>query len=344
MNQDLFDNNSESVGYTDGQIFSSRLPKYQADMISKLEEINNRCWTKGDGFKAPHYPQMTEYTGGWDDGLYFVAGAANTGKSAEMMNIVHDLVTHEANNMFALYFSLDDSLNETVPRMIAMEQKVAIDVIKKPKKYDTDDKLMSKRQRGFESLKDATRNLMLFDNGECPFIEDIESKIKEFKILLAEQDRPDAKFIIVIDAFDDLDSRDVKFRDDNSKSAHISKWVKDLTKEYDCIVFCTKHLRKLNGYRRPTVDDIKDSGTLVYEANLILLCYNEVGLKDEKADIYYNRSGVTAKQPIIEVHFAKNKLTSFKGRVFTRFIPDFSHVEECSIDECRQYNTLVFQA
>ena len=350
--QDLFDDTiKENIIQEEPQvevpikpIELGELPTYQVKTIEKLKIIQENCWLKGVGYLAPHFLQMTESTGGWEDGLYLVAGAPNTGKSAEMMNIIHDLVSYPANDMFGLYFSLDDSLMETIPRVIAMTEKVAIDVIRKPVKYEDQEVLLEKRDIGWNKLYSTAANISFFDNGECPYIEDIEQKIKEYKIMLAEADRPNAKFIIVIDAFDDLASRDQKFNSENEKSIFTSKWAKDIVKAYDCLVFCTKHLRKINGFRRPTQDDLKDSGTIVYEANCVMLCYNEVGLKEEKADVYYERDGFPTKQPIVEVHFAKNKLSSFKGRVFTKFIPDFSNVEECSVEESRQFNTLVFQA
>lgn len=356
--QDLFDNsptaayikaneqgfqeqiNSKEIDFQE----TDQMPTYMTMMIDKLKDMEENCWLKGIGYKSPHFPQMADATGGWEDGLYLVAGAPNTGKSAEMMNIIYDLVSVESNDMFSLYFSLDDSLMETIPRVIAMTEKIAIDVVRKPVKYEDQAELLTKRTAGWNKLYKTSKNMAFFDNGECPFIEDIEQKVKEYKMALTEANRPNAKFLIVIDAFDDLDSRDDKFKEENAKSAFISKWAKDLSKSYDCLVFCTKHLRKLNGYRRPAVDDLKDSGTIVYEANCVMLCYNEVGLKEEKADVYYERQGSPSKQPIIEVHFAKNKLSSFKGRIFTKFIPDFSNIEECSVEEGRHYNTLVFQA
>ena len=42
-------------------------------------------------------------------------------------------------------------------------------------------------------------------------------------------------------------------------SEEVAKFVKDLSVEFDIIVLASTHLRKLNGNRRPTLDDLRDS-------------------------------------------------------------------------------------
>jgi replicative DNA helicase len=319
------------------------IPEYRRVMLERLEEIDEKCWSKGTGYVAPRFPLITEATAGFEDGLYFVAAPPNVGKSALLMNIVDDLVNHKSNNMFGLYFTLDDTILETAPRMIAMQQRVKIDVIRRPQKYKDHPDLIRRRKTGFDVLKNKTSNMFLFDSNEVNTCEQLEDKIKEFKIAIAEEGREKVKFVIVIDSFNDLEFRDKRFTSKEEKFSELAKWVKDLSKTWDAIVMCTSHLRKLNGYRRPMTDDLKESGTIGYEANCTMLCHNEVGMKGEKADVYYRREGDIEKQPVIEVHFGKNKLSSFKGRIFCEFIPDYSLVTECPQEQCKQYNSMVFQ-
>lgn len=332
------ENKIDTESVNDIDVYTS----YIEQTIKAIEEVEEKCWSKGTGLKSTRFKEIEKATNGFEDGLYLIAGAANTGKSALMMNLAVDLATTENNDVFVMYFSLDDTLVETIPRIIAMDNKISIDVVRRPVKYENEHILLQKRKEGFEKLKTMAKNITFFDSDMCPFIEDIEDMIKKYKILLAKEGREETKFIIVIDAFNDLETKSKKFADPNDKSEYLSKKIKDMHKEFDAIVMCTTHLRKLNGYRRPINDDIKNSGTLVYEANLILLCHNEVGLRGEKADVYYTREDKVEKQPVIEVHFAKNKLSSFKGRVFTEFIPDYSYVEEATEEAARHYNSVVF--
>lgn len=320
------------------------IPDYQKEMMDLIDDIDQQCWNKNTGYIAKNFPLITEATAGFEDGLYFVAATANCGKSALMMNIIYDLIQNQDNDMIALYFSLDDSIIETIPRIVAMIENLKIDVIRKPLKYEKEVNLITRRQRGIDKLKKISNRLIVKDSTTVQSIEDIENTIKEYKIKLKENGMENTKFIIVIDSFHDLDSRTKRFSSSNEKFEFMSKWAKDLTKMYECIVICTAHLRKLNGNRRPILDDVKESGTIVYEANCIMLCHNDVGVKGERAEIFYERDGFVEKQPVIEIHFAKNKLSSFKGRLFAQFIPEYSKVIECTSEEIKQYNSQMFGA
>ena len=48
------------------------------------------------------------------------------------------------------------------------------------------------------------------------------------------------------------------------------------------------------------------------------------------------------KQPVLELHFAKNKISSFKGRLFYEFYPELSRLEEPDEDSIRRYAGLVY--
>ena len=79
-----------------------------------------------------------------------------------------------------------------------------------------------------------------------------------------------------------------------------------------------------------------------YEAKAIILVYNEVHYKGESSEIFFNRNGYMMKQPVLELHFAKNKISSFKGRLFYEFYPELSRLEEPDEDSIRRYAGLVY--
>ena len=61
--------------------------------------------------------------------------------------------------------------------------------------------------------------------------------------------------------------------------------------------------------------DLKDSNRLEYEADVIYLVYNDVSRNKEAAKIYSRGASEDApKQPILELDWAKNKISSYKGR------------------------------
>ena len=48
------------------------------------------------------------------------------------------------------------------------------------------------------------------------------------------------------------------------------------------------------------------------------------------------------KQPIFEVHFAKNKFGTYKGRVFFEFYPEMAHMKECDPAAQKTYSQIIF--
>lgn len=79
-----------------------------------------------------------------------------------------------------------------------------------------------------------------------------------------------------------------------------------------------------------------------YEAKAVLMVYNEVHYKGESADVYFLRSNNPLKQPVFEVHFAKNKIHSFKGRCFFEFFPEMARLEESDAQATKTYSSLIF--
>ena len=67
---------------------------------------------------------------------------------------------------------------------------------------------------------------------------------------------------------------------------------------------------------------------IVYEAKAILLCYNEVGIRGQQANIFWQSPDNPEKRPVYEADIRKNKFGSYKGRVFFEFFPEMSYFRE----------------
>lgn len=48
------------------------------------------------------------------------------------------------------------------------------------------------------------------------------------------------------------------------------------------------------------------------------------------------------KQPIFEVHFAKNKFGTYKGRTFFEFYPEMAYMKECDPIAQKQFAQIVY--
>lgn len=320
----------------------------------ELEEFEQYTWNKGEGYKVPGFPILEQKIEGLEAGLYLFAGESNSGKSAAMMNLLFDIATHPENNLFGVYYSLDDSKNEILPRVIAMNELIPIGVASKPQRYQnkidnaeegsaTIQDWLDKRAAGIQRLKDLKEMFKVVDGNTIKNAEQLYDHIKKVKRYLKAID-PDKNLIIAIDALNDIRFASKGYKPGNELNSAIAKTVKEWAVEFDIPVLGSTHLRKLNQNRRPVLDDLKESGEYVYEASIVWLVHNDVSKNKQAANVYYNAEGVEEKMPILELDWAKNKKSSFKGRTYQYFTPEMSKLSECQTDVMKRYDALVYEA
>ena len=92
-----------------------------------------------------------------------------------------------------------------------------------------------------------------------------------------------------------------------------------------------------------TIQSQHKANRLEYEADVIFLVYNDVSRNKDAAKIYSRAGEDGPKQPILELDWAKNKISSYKGRTFCYFSPEYSKSIECDEDDARRFNALVYQ-
>lgn len=334
-----------------------------------IDEFDNDAWMTGEGYKLPNYPIVTEKLEGLSSGLYLLAGPSNAGKSAMMMNMMYDACMNPENNLFGIYFSLDDSRNEIIPRVVAMDKRIPISVVSKPARYknyienaeknemtDTTDfdkiakfeEYLLKRQEGLDNLRNNSNKFKIEDSNKVSTISEIEEYIQNAQEYVKSIDSK-MNLIVAIDAINDIQlGPGYSAKSNNERIDIVSKEVKHWTVKYDIPIFSSTHLRKLNGNRRPTLDDLKESNTLTYEASVIWLVYNDVSTNKNAAKIYYadqeSENDIVEKKPIIELDWAKNKKSSFKGRSFNYFSPEHSKAMECDENTGKRFSALIYES
>lgn len=323
------------------QLFNKPITRIQERMIRNVQKMDKYSWSRGTlGGLRSKFPQFDSVLeGGVQPGLILLAAPPNVGKSAVMLQLMKD-ISESNDNVYCSYHSLDDSNNELMPRYIACDQMVPIAQGKNPERFMDDPEIIAARNRGIENLYRRSDKFGMFDgNDDMTSLEKIEQHIKDLLMECPEG----TKIVIGIDSFNDLTIDSQKFNNNDMRNEYVAKAIKDWTTTYNITVMCTAHMRKTNG-RRPTVDDLKDTVTLQYEANLILLMYNEVGVKEENSGVYWISEDDEKKMPVIEMKFGKNKFSSYKGTIFYEFMPDYSYSVEAPIESGRRYASLIYQA
>ena len=324
-------------------------------MIDDLNEFEEKSWNKGNGYKTPKFPMISEKLEGLDSGLYLLPAESNAGKSAIMMNIVEDLVMCEENKLFGIYFSLDDSKIEIIPRVIAMREGIRISTVAKPQRAQNminenheDSELLidelAKREVGINNLKNNSNKLMIVDSTKVKTLDEMRAYIERVDNYIKAID-PEMNLVVAIDSIKDIRLDDhYNIKTTNEASDFVAREVKQWTVDFEIPIFSSVHLRKLNGNRRPTLDDLKDSNVLVYEASVIWLLFNDVSKNKQGAKIFHRTENSEEKLPIIEFDWAKNKKSSYKGRTFCYFAPEMSRAAECNLDSTRRFNALLYEA
>ena len=314
------------------------LNQHELEMLNTIQSVEEYSWSRGDtgGLDTGFELFNKAIEGGIQTSFILFAASPNVGKSAFMLKLMKNIAERNT-NAFCEYMSLDDSRNTILPRWIASDQQITIGQAKNPGKYKDDPEILERRAEGIKNLYKLLNRFSLRDSMHGTSIECLEERIKYLKMTLPEE----TKIVIGVDSLYDL-TVEKKMTD---KEAHefISKEVKRLTTDYDVCIMATAHLRKLNGARRPSNDDLKENNRLEYEAELICLLYNEVGIKEEAADIYWLGEDEELKMPVLEMKFSKNKLSDFKGTMFYEMIPAHSHFIEASEEACQRYSALVYQ-
>ena len=332
INKILNENVKDEVELYEEQVAIVDTEDFFNTMEEDLNEFEEISWNKGDGYSTPRFPMLTQHLEGFDNGLILLPAESNAGKSAIMMNIVEDMVMHKPNKLFGIYFSLDDSKHEIIPRVIAMREGINISTVAKPQRIqnminngvENSAELeieLQKRQQGINNLKANSNKMMIVDSNKVKTLDEMKAYIERVINYVKALD-PEMNVVVAIDSIKDIILDDhYNIKTTNEASDFIARAVKHWTVEFNILIFSSVHLRKLNGNRRPTLDDLKDSNVLVYEASVIWLLFNDVSKNKQGAKLFYREEGVDEKLPVIEFDWAKNKKSSFKGRTFAYFAP-----------------------
>ena len=322
---------------------------------SDYEAFNEKAWNKGDGYSAPNFPIFSEKMEGLESGLYMFAGESNHGKSAIALNLMYDFCTNPDNKLFGIYFSLDDTSQEIIPRLIAMNELIPISVASKPQRYqniiNTGDpcgiqyeEMLQKREHGLETLKELSKHFKVVDGTKIKCAEQIlDYCIKAQRYVKAYD--PEWDIMVCIDSLSDMRFASKHFRTDKELNDFIAKETKKWAVEIlDIPIFGTLHLRKIDQRSRPGIDDVKESGEYVYEASALFLVYNDVSRNKQAASIYQVDDTTHEKIPVIELDWANNKKSSYKGRTYHTFMSNYSKVTECSKERMDRFNQLIYSA
>ena len=211
------------------------------NMANDIDAFDKIAWENKTGFETPSFPSFTEGLEGWSPGFYCFAGAANMGKTAIMLNIMEDLCMNADNKLFGIYFSLDDSKNKVIPRIVAMRELLPINIVAKPGRFKQmiidghPDSInistqLDRREEGLRNLKSESNKLAIFDSQEIRTIDDIYEKARQIYTYVKAIDE-EINIVIGIDSLKDIEIPDTKLTT-NERIDMVAKKIKDLSDQF----------------------------------------------------------------------------------------------------------------
>ena len=316
--------------------------------IQQLDEDEDRLQKLDSYGLRTGWQSFDEAIEGIQSGLYVLAGDSNIGKSAFTAAMAMRLLTHNQGKVSVLDLSLDDSRVDRIARILAARGRIPINAYRRPRRYADQPEILRIRDRlvkGLRKLMEKGRYAVYDTSMIAPDIDNIE-KIIEQHILMVRtlHNDPDSlppQVVVFVDALHDIEApASLRDASDNARMQLAVKRLSEIATRYDVPIITTAELRKINGFRRPTSDDIRDTIKIRYEAKAIWLLYNELSLRgEEDAKIFWTEEG--RRLPVLELTLSKNKFHSYKGRFFFLFRPDLVHIVEPSPEQVEQFRQIL---
>lgn len=317
-------------------------------------EFDVKARSKKTGYDSLSFPLFSRNIEGLSTGFYIMAGPANSGKTAFMVNLAHSFCLNPKNKLYMVYYTIDDTKQQVIPRILAMRKRIPISVCAKPVRYEEMIKggdenaasyieMLKKREEGLIEMSELANHMLLVDRKEAPYAEVMIRHAQMVKAYLKAID-PENDILVCIDSLADIKVDSVKLKPGKEKNDYVSQLVKSWAFDIlDCPIFASHHTVKNTNGRKATISDLKESGEYEYDATTIFMINNDVSRCGQRAILSYDYPGVEGKMPIIEVQWAKNKASSFKERTYHYFVPNYSLVTECDRKRTEEYDAKVYQ-
>lgn len=279
-----------------------------ASITKPLADMHNRPFedVSMPGLITPHIADLTKLIDGFRPGeLTILAARPSMGKTDVMNN-------------FALYagwsghlpivFSLEMSKTTLLDRLIATTGKYSRLKMRDPKKYFTEEQKFG----WLDVLEQVNRSGMYVDDRSSLTLAQIRSQAR--RII---RKHPDKHPIIFIDYLQIIQTTQ-DYELSNSAISQLSRGLKQMAKDLNCPVVCLSQLNRnveARGVKRPVMSDLRDSGSIEQDADVIILLYRSS---------YYEESDA-AKDDILEMIVAKNR-NGPTGTAYANYFKKSGHV------------------
>lgn len=304
-----------------------------------ISQWEDWAWTNGEllGPKIKWAPRLEQSLSGWSKGLFLIGALPNSGKSCFFVKSAYEAAKDNPDDTMVFYLTLDDDQEDALCRLVSLHTNISFEEIRMPKisfDHPTD-----KSKRNPDKLKYVQDKLEELKNMPNLIVRDARygrslQYVRSYCGTLRKR-YPDKHLVIFIDSLAKLtaenEPEDIPIV---NWKAHLANELKYLTTVHNLCIVTPADFRKINDARRPTNDDLKDAAELAYEANCVLLGFNEVNIKGmEEATLKWTEQGTGKEWPILEMNLSKNKKSMHRGVIRFKFYPPTSNFLELTAQE-----------
>ena len=296
------------------------LPVVLGDVLKRIDELSARDDSSDVTGVSTGFKDLDTETSGFQRGdLIIVAGRPSMGKTAFSLNIAENVAVDSG--LPVAVFSMEMGASQLVTRMLASVGGVDSQRLRTGRLQNED---WDKLTRGLSKLEKAP---IFID--ETPGL-----SISTLRASARRQARVVGKFGMIVVDYLQLMSANGNGRNSENRAteiSEISRGLKGMAKELDCPVVALSQLNRSLEQRpnkRPIMSDLRESGAIEQDADVILFIYRDEVYDPETQDkgsaeiiIGKQRNGPTGT---VRMTFRK-ELTRFENFAFVpQSAPDFS--------------------
>lgn len=224
------------------------------------------------------FKEVDDVLSGFNTGLYIVAGRPSMGKTSLAMNFAENAAV---SGVPVAVFSLEMPVEQLAQRMLAGSSGIPLRLMRES--WNIRDEGWPKISAGLQRISDIP--LWIDDEGKQTI-----ASIRSLCMRLNPEIRhecPGGIGMIVIDYLQLMDSDAYRNDNANERISQISRGLKLLSKEFNVPVIVLSQLnRKLEerGNKRPMMSDLRDSGAIEQDADVIMFVYRDEVYNPDSVD------------------------------------------------------------
>ena len=240
--------------------------------------------------------------------LIIIAGRPSMGKTALSLNIATNII--QTSKLPILFFSLEMSKEQIMYRLLAMETNINQIRLRNGKLNQNDWIKVNRMINIFSKLP------LFIDDASNLSIQNIRSKIKT---LIFEQNQVG---LVIIDYLQLMQNSKLKLENRVQELSQITRSLKIIAREFNIPIIALSQLSRNVENRlekRPVLSDLRESGSIEQDADLVLMLYrkdssNDINLDQDDIELIIakQRNGPTGTVKL-QFHKKSNKFISIKN-------------------------------